>query len=274
MSRVARAAPDGSRRLRARDRARPSGGRGARRDAVRDSDRGRVRRLRGDRREGSGDRGGPRRPARRDERHRRARRAPHERGLEHTEVLGDTREAIAREKLAVARPGAVVVLPDAEFAHLVPDSDVRVGGAREAAAAFLGRDVEFADARLPGRFEIRGHEIGTAHIRLKRSTGCSSGSRNRAITSSSRRSSGTRTQRRSSNGRARRLDARRNESSNDRAVPAAGREWRGPLPARRSRPRAACRAASRARTRRTRWPNSRHRLALPPCRPLRGGRGL
>src|SRR5205823_5276963 len=38
-------------------------------------------------------------------------------GLEHTEVLGDTREAIAREKLAVASPGAVVVLPDEEFAH-------------------------------------------------------------------------------------------------------------------------------------------------------------
>jgi dihydrofolate synthase/folylpolyglutamate synthase len=80
-------------------------------------------------------------------------------GLEHTEVLGDTREAIAREKLAVARPGAVVVLPDAEFAHLVPDSDVWIGGAREAAAAFLGREVDLADASLPGRFEVRGREI-------------------------------------------------------------------------------------------------------------------
>jgi dihydrofolate synthase/folylpolyglutamate synthase len=81
-------------------------------------------------------------------------------GLEHTEVLGDTREAIAREKLAVAAPGAVVVLPDEEFAHLVPDHDVRIGGAREAAAAFLGRDdVELAEAGLPGRFEVRGNEI-------------------------------------------------------------------------------------------------------------------
>ena len=80
-------------------------------------------------------------------------------GLEHTEVLGDTREAIAREKLAVARPEAVVVLPDEEFAHLVPGNDVRVGGAREAAAAFLGRDVDLADAGLPGRFELRGSEI-------------------------------------------------------------------------------------------------------------------
>ncbi len=80
-------------------------------------------------------------------------------GLEHTEWLGDTREAIAREKLAVARPGAVVVLPDEEFAHLVPGNDVRIGGAREAAAAFLGRDVDLADAGLPGRFEVRGREI-------------------------------------------------------------------------------------------------------------------
>ena len=80
-------------------------------------------------------------------------------GLEHTEVLGDTREAIAREKLAVAGPRAVVVLPDAEFAHLAPDNDVRFGGAREAAAAFLGRDVELAEATLPGRFETRGREV-------------------------------------------------------------------------------------------------------------------
>jgi dihydrofolate synthase / folylpolyglutamate synthase len=80
-------------------------------------------------------------------------------GLEHTEVLGETREEIAREKLAVAAPEAVVVLPDEEFAHLVPGNDVRIGGAREAAAAFLGRDVELAEASLPGRFEVRGREI-------------------------------------------------------------------------------------------------------------------
>jgi dihydrofolate synthase/folylpolyglutamate synthase len=80
-------------------------------------------------------------------------------GLEHTEVLGETREEIAGEKLAVAGPGAVVVLPDEEFAHLVPGNEVRIGGAREAAAAFLGRDVELAAASLPGRFEVRGREI-------------------------------------------------------------------------------------------------------------------
>jgi dihydrofolate synthase / folylpolyglutamate synthase len=78
--------------------------------------------------------------------------------LEHTSVLGDTREAIAREKLAVAAPGAVVVLPDGEFSPLVPGNEVLIGGAREAAAAFLGRDVALAAAALPGRLELREDE--------------------------------------------------------------------------------------------------------------------
>ncbi|HEV2593470.1 MAG TPA: Mur ligase family protein [Gaiellaceae bacterium] len=80
-------------------------------------------------------------------------------GLEHTDVLGETRELIAAEKLAVARDDAIVVLPDDEFAHVVPGRDVRIGGAREAASAFLGRDVELAEASLPGRLEIRGDEV-------------------------------------------------------------------------------------------------------------------
>jgi dihydrofolate synthase / folylpolyglutamate synthase len=77
-------------------------------------------------------------------------------GLDHTDVLGDTRELIAAEKLAVVQEGTIAVLPDDEFAHLVR-ADVVLGGAREAAAAFLGhaieRDVEVA---LPGRLERRG----------------------------------------------------------------------------------------------------------------------
>jgi len=81
-------------------------------------------------------------------------------GLEHTEILGDTREAIAGEKLAVAKPGAVVVLPDREFAALVPDNEIRIGGARDAAAAYLGRPVEAeVSVRLAGRFERRGTEV-------------------------------------------------------------------------------------------------------------------
>ncbi len=80
--------------------------------------------------------------------------------LEHTDVLGETREAIAAEKLAVARPGATVVLPDAEFAHLVGGRELRLGDARVAAEAFLGRPVAvLAEAALPGRLEIRGDEI-------------------------------------------------------------------------------------------------------------------
>ena len=78
-------------------------------------------------------------------------------GLEHTDVLGDTREAIAREKLAVAGPAATVVLPDHEFAHLVPAH--RIGGAREAAAALLGHAPHDVEIALPGRFERRGSEL-------------------------------------------------------------------------------------------------------------------
>ena len=77
--------------------------------------------------------------------------------LEHTDVLGETREEIAREKLAVAGPDATVVLPDDEFAHLV--AHPTVGGAREAASAFLGRPVELVDAALPGRLELRDGEV-------------------------------------------------------------------------------------------------------------------
>ena len=80
-------------------------------------------------------------------------------GLEHTDVLGDTRAQIAAEKLAVAAPGSTVILPDDEFAHLVPGRELRIGGAREAAAALLGHDTELADAALPGRLEIRGDEV-------------------------------------------------------------------------------------------------------------------
>jgi dihydrofolate synthase/folylpolyglutamate synthase len=77
--------------------------------------------------------------------------------LDHTDVLGDTREAIAREKLAVAKPGAIVVLGEAEWAALLSDNDVRFGGPREAAEAFLGRPVEHSvNVSLPGRLEWRG----------------------------------------------------------------------------------------------------------------------
>jgi dihydrofolate synthase/folylpolyglutamate synthase len=80
--------------------------------------------------------------------------------LEHTDVLGSTLEEIAREKLAVAREGSIVVLPDEAYAHLVPERKIRLGGALEAAEAFVGHqiaaEVEFV---LPGRLERRDGEI-------------------------------------------------------------------------------------------------------------------
>lgn len=81
-------------------------------------------------------------------------------GLEHTEVLGGTREQIAQEKLAVAAPGAVVVLPDAEFAPLLAANEVRLGGAREAAEVYLGRSIDHdVEVRLAGRLEVNGSEV-------------------------------------------------------------------------------------------------------------------
>jgi dihydrofolate synthase/folylpolyglutamate synthase len=82
-------------------------------------------------------------------------------GREHTEVLGDTPEEIAKEKLAVAHAARIVVLPDNRYATLAPVSArIEIGGAREAAEAFLGRplagDIEVA---LPGRLERRGPEV-------------------------------------------------------------------------------------------------------------------
>jgi dihydrofolate synthase / folylpolyglutamate synthase len=80
--------------------------------------------------------------------------------LEHTDVLGDTREEIAREKLAVAHLTSVVVLPNDKFAHHVPGRRVVIGGAREAAEAFLERPLpEPPPVRLAGRLERRGAEI-------------------------------------------------------------------------------------------------------------------
>jgi dihydrofolate synthase/folylpolyglutamate synthase len=95
--------------------------------------------------------------------------------LEHTDVLGETTEEIAQEKLAVAHAARVVVLPDNNYAELVPPSaKIVTGGAREAAEAFLGRPIEqAARADLPGRLERRGRELwdgahnpaGTAWLR-------------------------------------------------------------------------------------------------------------
>ena len=91
--------------------------------------------------------------------------------LDHTDVLGETREAIAAEKLAVVRPGCRVVTGEAEWevaareagaeSVLVVSSDPRAL-ARAAAEAFLGRPVDTGPLDtvfLPGRLENRDGEI-------------------------------------------------------------------------------------------------------------------
>jgi dihydrofolate synthase/folylpolyglutamate synthase len=87
--------------------------------------------------------------------------------LEHTEVLGSTREAIAREKLAVVQPGSTVVLGEPEWEELARENGaaaVVVAGrsnlalALAAAESLLGRQVDprpAQDVRLPGRQERR-----------------------------------------------------------------------------------------------------------------------
>ena len=85
--------------------------------------------------------------------------------LDHTDVLGETREAIAEEKLAVVAPGSTVVLGEPEWA-----SRVRARGAgrvvvaadvgRAAAEAFLGRELDGeVEIRLPGRFDRVGDDV-------------------------------------------------------------------------------------------------------------------
>jgi len=90
--------------------------------------------------------------------------------LEHTAVLGETREEIAEEKLAVVSPGAVVVLGESEWEHaarangasrveIVSGSNLAL--ATVAAEALLARPVDphqAEDVHVPGRLERRGEE--------------------------------------------------------------------------------------------------------------------
>jgi dihydrofolate synthase/folylpolyglutamate synthase len=82
-------------------------------------------------------------------------------GLEHTDVLGDTLEQIAQEKLAVVHnDNTIVVLPDDTFAALVPAGQIVLGGAREAAEAFVGHPIAARPCvELPGRLERRAGEV-------------------------------------------------------------------------------------------------------------------
>jgi len=90
--------------------------------------------------------------------------------LDHMDVLGETREEIAAEKLAVVQPGCTVVLGQAEWEELARANgaaDVVVAGASNlalataAAEAFTGGQVDphAADGVvLPGRLERRSDE--------------------------------------------------------------------------------------------------------------------
>ena len=85
--------------------------------------------------------------------------------LDHTEVLGDTREQIAKEKLAVVTAGAIVVLGDPEWEELAREfaaaQIVHAGDVgRAAAEAFLGRELGGeVEAGLPGRLEFSGDNV-------------------------------------------------------------------------------------------------------------------
>ena len=115
-------------------------------------------------------------------------------GLDHTDVLGETREQIAAEKLAVRSPGAILVSGEPEWGGIHADD---VGRAARA-EAFLGHELE-----ATSRSRSRGGSTASARTsspeRTTRpgSSGCSRGCRE-ATTSSSRRSWRTRTRRRCS----------------------------------------------------------------------------
>ena len=92
--------------------------------------------------------------------------------LEHTELLGATREAIAAEKVAVVPEGGAVVIGEPGWEGFVPQArtvrEVTVAGtyqdqnravARAAVELALGRAVDPApmtSVRIPGRMEVRG----------------------------------------------------------------------------------------------------------------------
>jgi dihydrofolate synthase/folylpolyglutamate synthase len=87
--------------------------------------------------------------------------------LEHTEHLGETREAIAAEKLAVVQPDSTVIVGEPEWAELARANGARlvISAGRSdlalavaAAEEFLGRAVDATPARelvVPGRLERR-----------------------------------------------------------------------------------------------------------------------
>ena len=65
-------------------------------------------------------------------------------------------ETVGATQFEVLTAADVVVLPDSEFASLVPAGEVRLGGPCEAVEAVLGRPVAApVEVELPGRLELR-----------------------------------------------------------------------------------------------------------------------
>src|ERR1043166_5532897 len=76
-------------------------------------------------------------------------------GLDHTDVLGETREQIAAEKLAVLSSGATLVSGEPEWGGIHAQD---VG--RAAAEAFLGHELHGdVDISLAGRFDVDGEDV-------------------------------------------------------------------------------------------------------------------
>ena len=88
--------------------------------------------------------------------------------LEHTQHLGASRDQIAREKLAVVRPGATVILGEPDWAEVaeahaparvIVEERGNAELAHTAVEALLERSVDETPARevhVPGRLELRG----------------------------------------------------------------------------------------------------------------------
>jgi dihydrofolate synthase/folylpolyglutamate synthase len=88
--------------------------------------------------------------------------------LDHVDVLGETREEIAAEKLAVVQPGCTVVLSEPEWRELAEENGAVVVTARSNLALAVAASESFLDAtvdphaadcvELPGRLERRGED--------------------------------------------------------------------------------------------------------------------
>ena len=91
--------------------------------------------------------------------------------LDHMDVLGDTREAIAAEKLAVVQPGSTVVLGDPEWEQLARENGAaarrrrrqqqpraRGRGGRGVPRRATSTRTPRRTSSLPGRLERRGEQ--------------------------------------------------------------------------------------------------------------------